>query len=388
MKKAYTNMALLLFIFTLFIVPNETQAALIRTDRGANVQAEETLSENVYLVGGEPKFLGTVEGDVTVIGNNVEIAGNVNGDVLSLGGDLYIKGNISGDVRVLGGKVYVEQSIGGDLVAIGSEIIVAENAKISGELILIGAKVDIQNNVDTKMKVVSGAAYISGVISGQTNVTSEKINIVDGAEVSGELIYFSPTQAVVSEGAKVTGSVNYNQMESLRENGLVQHTLVSFFNFWMLFRFITTLVLTFVLVYMFKIFSQRTALRSVESFWKSLLIGAVSFLFIPVVLVVMLVSLILFPIAVILGMVYVGAFMISTAIAGMALGALIKKTFSKDKSLEVTFQTATLGVIILTMLQFVPVLGDITRFLFILAAFGSIWFYLYEKVRWGNSVRA
>lgn len=386
MKKAYIKIALILFVFTVFFAPVDLSAATIRTDKAANVAQEEFISGNIYLAGGEPKFLGNIDGDVVIVGNDIDVSGNVNGDVFSAGGNLNIKGNVSGDVRVVGGTIVVEKNISGDLVVIGSEIKIMPGAVVDGDLILIGASVSLENETKTHVRIISGVTLISGKLVGTANVTSEKIDILKNAEISGELSYFSPRQAILEEGSKVSGSVSFNKVDSIRENGLVQHTIVSFLNFWMLFRFVTTLILTFVLVYVFKIFSQRTALKSVETFWKSLLIGLVSFIFIPVAVVIFLASLILFPIAILLGMVYVGIFIISTSIAGIALGALMKKTFSKNKNLEVSFQTATLGVIILTLLQFVPVLGDITRFVFILAAFGSVWFYLYEKVRWGSVI--
>lgn len=386
MKKAYIKIALILFVFTVFIAPFDLSAATIRTDKGANVAQGESISGNIYLAGGEPKFLGNIDGDVVVVGGDVEISGNINGDVFSSGGNLNIKGNINGDARVVGGTIVVEKNISGDLVVIGSEIKIMPGAVVKGDLILIGASVILENETNTHLRIISGSTLISGKIFGTANITSEKIDILKNAEVSGEINYFSPRQAILEDGAKVSGSVSFNKVDSLRENGFVQHTIVSFLNFWMLFRFVTTLILTFVLVYVFKIFSQKTALKSIQSFWKSLLIGLVSFIFIPVAVIIFLASLILFPIAILIGMVYVGVFIISTSIAGIVLGALMKKTFSKNKNLEFSFQTATLGVIMLTLLQFIPVLGDITRFVFILSAFGSIWFYLYEKVRWGSVV--
>lgn len=377
MKKAW-------FIFIILIMPVITQAAIIRTDKTAVVNQEEKITENIYLVGGEPKVLGEVNSDVFALGNNVEISGIVNGDVLSAGGSLIIKGNVNGDVRVAGANVSIENNIAGDLVVIGSNVVLNESVKVGGEIILIGGNVNLKNNSDKHVRVVSGDTVISGKIFSTANITSEKINILRDAEVFGELSYFSPRQAIIEEGAKINGSVNFNKVDSIRDNGIIKHTIVSFLNFWMLFRFITTLILTFILVYIFKIFSQNTALQSVKSFWKSLLVGLITFIFVPVVITILLISLILLPVAILLGMVYAGIFIISNAIAGIALGALLKKTFTKKKVLEVSFNTATIGVIVLTLLQFVPVAGDFTRYIFITAAFGSVWIYLYDKVRWGN----
>ncbi|MEY2702939.1 MAG: hypothetical protein RLY43_1577 [Bacteroidota bacterium] len=371
-------------ILIFFILPLISNAAIIRTDKTATINQEEVLSENVYLVGGEPTISGTVNSDVFGVGRSVNITGNVNGDVLISGGNLNIKGNVNGDVRVLGANVNVENNISGDLVVIGSTITLNENTKVSGDIILIGGNVSLKNTSDKHIRVVSGSTFVYGKILNTANITSEKIHLLKDSEVLGELSYFSPRQAIIEEGAKVNGSVSFNKVDSIRENGIAKHAIVSFLNFWMLFRFITTLILTFILVYVFKIFSQNTALQSVKSFWKSFLIGVMTFIFVPVIITILLISLILLPVAILLGMVYAGIFIISNAIAGIALGAFLKKIFMKKNVLEVSFHTATIGVIVLTVLQFVPLVGDVTRYVFITSAFGSVWIYLYDKVRWGN----
>lgn len=384
MRKAQLKLALFSLFLSLLVIPFNAQAAIIRSDKSASVNSEEKLYENVYLVGGEPKILGEVNGDVFAAGNNVDFGGNINGDVLSLGGNLNIKGNINGDVRVVGANVVVENNISGDLVVVGSNVTLNESTKVSGDIILVGGSININNISEKHLRVVSGSTFISGKILSTANITSEKIHILEGSEISGDLSYFSPRQAILDEGSKVSGSVSFNKVDSIKENGLVKHLIVSFLNFWMLFRFITTLILTFILVYVFKIFSQNTALQSIKDFWKSFLTGLLTFIFVPVAVVILSISLILLPVAILAGMIYAGIFIISNAVAGIALGALLKKTFTKSNVLEVSFNTATIGVVVLTVLQFVPVVGDATRYVFITAAFGSVWIYLYNKVRWGN----
>lgn len=386
MNRTWLKKAIVLALFGFILLPNISFAATIRTDKTANIDQSENIDGNIYLLGGQPKILGTTTGDVVVVGNNIESKGNTKGDIISVGNEIYIEGNTLGDVRVFGGDVKVKGVVDGDLIVIAGNVVLEKEAQIKGDIVLIAGKVDINNSIDKHLRIVSGAVNISGEIKNTANITSEKINIFSGSKISGHLNYFSPRQAVVEDDANVSGSVNFNKIESIKENGLVKHAVVSFLNFWMLFRFITTLLLTFILVYVFKIFSQKTSIRSIESFWKSLLIGIISMIFIPAIIIVCLISLILVPVAVLLILIYIGIFIISTSIAGIALGAILKKVFSKNKNIEVSFQSATIGIIVLTLLQFVPVFGDLTRFVFLVAAFGSIWLYLYEKIRWGEKI--
>lgn len=386
MNKTWLKKAIVLGVLTVVLLPNISSAATIRTDKTAKIDQGENIDGNIYLVGTQPKSLGNVSGDLVIVGNNVEIKGNTTGDILPIGSEVYIEGNTKGDVRVLGGDVRIKGIVEGDLIVIAGNVILEKESQIKGDTVLIAGKVDINNSIEKHLRVVSGSVNILGEIKNTANITSEKINILSGSKILGSLIYFSPRQAIVADDANVSGTINFNEIESIQENGLIQHAVVSFLNFWMLFRFVTTLLLTFILVYVFKIFSQKTALRSIGSFWKSFLIGLVSMIFVPAIIIICLISLILFPVAILLGMVYVGIFIISTSIAGIALGALLKKTFSKNKVMEVSFHTAAIGVTILTLLQFVPVVGDFTRFIFTISAFGSIWLYFYEKIRWGEKI--
>ncbi len=386
MNRTWLKKAIVLAILGFILLPNTSLAATIRTDKTANIDQSENIDGNIYLLGGQPKIFGTTTGDVVVVGNNIESNGNTKGDIISVGNEIHIEGNTVGDVRVLGGDVKIKGVVNGDLIVIAGNVVLEKEAQIKGDTVLIAGRVDINNSIDKHLRVVSGSVNISGEIKNTANITSEKINILSGSKISGNLIYFSPRQAIVEDGSDVSGSVNFNKIESIKENGLVQHAVVSFLNFWMLFRFITTLLLTFILVYVFKIFSQKTSMRSIESFWKSLLIGFVSMVFIPAIIIICLISLILVPVAVLLALVYIGVFIISTSIAGIALGVILKKVFSKNKTIEISFNSATIGVIVLTLLQFVPVVGDLTRFVFLLSAFGSIWLYFYEKIRWGEKI--
>jgi hypothetical protein len=308
MEKAFVKLALILLVLSTF-VPIYASASIIRTDRTANIDKDETIAENVYLIGAEPKIQGNIEGDVFVAGNKIEFVGTLNGDFLSFGADLNLKGQINGDVRVIGGLVNVESDIEGDLVVIGSRVNILNNANVGGNLILIGGVVHLENTNQNHIRVISGNTIVSGKIYGTANVTSEKISILKNSEVKGEFSYFSPRQAFVEEGANVSGGVSFNKVDSIRENGLIKHAIVSFLNFWMLFRFITTLILTFILVYVFKIFSQKTAFTKYREFFgKVLAVGLLCFIFIPIAIVVLLASLILLPVAILIGMIYVGVF--------------------------------------------------------------------------------
>ena len=178
-----------------------------------------------------------------------------------------------------------------------------------------------------------------------------------GSRVSGTLNYFSPNELEQNEDVNISGTVNFNRVESVQENGVIQQAIVNFLNFWILLRFITTLLLTFLIVYIFKVFSQKTTEFSIRSFFPSFITGILVAIALPVVALVAFISLILLPISILLILTYIFALIITTSVASIAVGALIKRAFSKEDVLEVSFSTASIGVVILTVLKFGPFVG-------------------------------
>jgi len=81
----------------------------------------------------------SLTGDVVVFGGNatIEQGATVNGDVAIFGGTFTTHGTVKGDVVVLGGYAEINQQavITGDFTALGSNIDRAENAAIQGSII-------------------------------------------------------------------------------------------------------------------------------------------------------------------------------------------------------------------------------------------------------------
>lgn len=382
--KWLTLSALTLFIFGIFTVPATVSAAVVRSNSEVEISSEETISENLYIASGRTTINGNVDGDLSVASGDVLLRGIVKDDVIIFGGDIEITGSVSGDLRIVGGDVRVSGHVDGDLLIVGGQVNILPDASVDGDILLVGGKILVEGPINTNLRAIGGNIELKGEIGGGANITTQRLDLESGTKITGTLNYFSPQEFRKGDNVEILGKINFNQISSLKENGIIQQAVVSFLNFWMLLKFVTTLLLTFILVYIFKVFSQRTIEDTFKSFLPSFVTGILVAIFMPVAIAVFFVSLILIPISILLILSYIFILILSTAISGIAIGALVKKAFSKSENFEVTFNTAVIGVVIITLLQFVPYLGEITRILFFMAAFGAIWRYIYRQIRWGN----
>jgi cytoskeletal protein CcmA (bactofilin family) len=378
MKRLLTAFALVL----LAGLPSVASAAGVQVASDIATPPEAVFVDNQYFVGGRVDASGTMEQDTLLLGGRTDFSGTAKGDLLIFGGEhVLIDGIVEGDARILGGTVEITGTMQGDLIIVGGTVRIAPEAVVNGELMIVGGQVTADTTLKKHARIVAASVLLGGTIETSANITTQRFELTDTAHVPGSIVYFAPQEVYRPAGADVSGTLNFNKIETTLEHGVVERAVVNFLNFWIVLRFVTTLMLAFLLVYIFRVFSQTVTEYVLRSFGTSMLIGTGVLFLMPITGVVLLASLILSPVAVLLALFYIAALIISSAVAAIAVGALVIRSFSKTSALEVSFRGASLGVVLLTVVQFVPFVGEATRIVFFLVALGAVWKYIYEHIR-------
>jgi len=370
----------LLCLLTLFIAPQITSAAEIITETNVLLDQSNTYYENLYIGAGTTNISSEVNSDLTIIGGEVKVSSKVTGDIFVAGGNVDFTGQVEGDLRVIGGEVTIEGDVIGDILIVGGNVFVSENATLLNDVLLIGGEINFESDSNKRLKVVSGKVSINGNIDGQSEITAQSISIGPSAKINGNFSYYSPQKFSESDSSEILGTINYNKINTIQDTGLIKKAIVNFLNFWLLLRFITTLIIAFVLVYVFKVFSVGVNNIIVSSFFKSLFTGFLSLILLPILTLIFVVSLVGMPIGFLLLTVFIAAMIITPAISGILLGGWLRKILGKADNYLVDFHSATLGVILFTVLQFVPVIGEFLRFILIMTALGAMIRYSYRVI--------
>lgn len=360
---------------------HQVRSAELQTGNAISIE-NRTVSENFYTAGGSVSLNATFEKDVFVAGGKIDTTGNINGDLFVMGGEMAVRGKILGDVRIIGGQTTLFGEVAGDLVIIGGVITLDPSAKVLGQTIVVGGEFIQNAPLSQQAKILAGSVYLNTTVAGDTSVTTQKMTFGDHAMISGSLRYYAPDKAVREDGATTTGTITFNEIKSISEIGIVKTTILNLISFWIILKFITTLIVAFVLVYVFKVFTQGVNNTALDSFVKNMLVGVLMLIVVPIVVAVLFVSLIAMPIGFLILLVYIFTLIITPAVAGIVIGSLVGRMLEKDDETPhyVSFKSAAIGVVLFTAIQFVPFVGELTRIVFTLVALGAIYRYSHQSI--------
>lgn len=361
-----------ILILLFLILPRSAYSAEILRDLEINLPKDQIYEKNLY-VGAIKSFIeGTTKEDLIVFSKESEIVGDVYGDLFLLGGQIKFSGNVKGDLRVFGGNVKISGNVDGDVLIVGGNVEFLEGAKVKREIFVVGVKTDIKNSISEKLKIISGRVSIDAKILGSSDITTQNLKIGQNADISGDFSYYSPQIFDKNEKAVITGKVSFNEINSIREMGIVKKAILSFMNFWIVLKFLTTLILAFILIYIFKPFTQNVVDLISKSYWKSILVSLLILFLAPLAITILIFSLVGLPIGLLLFMGFIFIIIIAPAIAGIFIGYWVKKYFAGEGFKEIDFQSSSIGVIILSMVQLIPYAGGIIGFILFLISFGAI----------------
>ena len=148
-----------------------------------------------------------------------------------------------------------------------------------------------------------------------------------------------------------------------------------------LYSLLLTLVAALLISLVFTKCSTTLVKNSITDFWKTLLMGLVLLVIVPIVVVLCFMTIVGVLIGVIILLMYILAIIIGSVYGGIILGSLLFKHLSgkKKKDIKLTWYTALIGVIVLHALSLIPFVGWIIGFVFFLVGLGSI-----GKILYGN----
>ncbi|MFW5879645.1 MAG: hypothetical protein ACOCUV_02350 [bacterium] len=363
---------ILVLILAPILGPQVANSAEIITETTVNLGDTNTYFENLYIGAGSTNISSEVNSELTIIGGETFVSSKVTGDVFVAGGEIEFSGQVEVDLRIIGGDVRITGDVFGDILIIGGNVYVDEQATLLNDVMLVGGDIDFQSDSNKRLKVVAGKVFVDGMISGNSEITTQSLVIGSNSDISGNFSYYSPKKFDQQNGANITAEINYNKINTIRDTGIIKNTIVNFLNFWLLLKFITTLVLAFILVHVFKVFSVRVNNILSSSFFKSILVGLLTTFLLPIIILIFFISLVGLPIGLLLGLIFTILILIAPAVSGVFIGSWIRKIFNKTNEYAVDFHSAALGVILYTILQFVPVVGGFIRFVVLIAAFGAM----------------
>ncbi|HBK34416.1 MAG: hypothetical protein UU08_C0003G0049 [Candidatus Uhrbacteria bacterium GW2011_GWE2_40_58] len=362
-------------IFAILALPLTGFAATFAGGETVDLANGSTLDDNFYAGGAAVTLSDEITGDIYVAGSIVSINASVGGDVIAVGSVVGLYSDVLGDVRAGGSMVNIGGNIVGETILGGSLIHILPGAVIHGNLYAWGASVIIDGTVKGSVETSGAAVAINGIVEGDVVAHAEEMKVGGSAQINGMLTYTSPEEGEISEAAMI-GSLVYEKTEAKKgimgDKGGFENMMRTLFFGIFTIKFFGLLLVALILTFACKKCTTHYSKEIFENFWSSLGIGVVAVIIFPIVILLLCLTLIGFYAAAILGCVFAFACLLAGALAPVIFGSLLHKLMTKSKSYSTTWWSTLLGLFLMAIVLFIPIIGWFLVWLFILAVFGSL----------------
>lgn len=365
MRRLKYLIAGLVVVLPILVLAAVVQAHSFRSGNNVTVAQNATLNQTLFASGLTLDVAGTVNGDVFCAGQNITVSGTVNGDVMCAGQSVSVTGTVNGNVRLAGQDVTINGQVSGNATVAGQSFTLDSRSKIGGDLSAVGSDITLNGPVGRDAAFGSGTVTINSSVGRDVKAAVSTLTLGSKANVSGNINYTSSKDLIRNSGAVVGGSITRSapkQQEHVRPGSIVTFGWLS-----ALYMFVSFLLIALVLVLLLPRVFYVPAEYARRHMGRTFLVGLVSSIVVPVVLIGLMFTVIGIPLALFAGLVWLVLVLLSGPFAAFLLGRLILHGVTNNP-----IWTMLLGGAILLILYFVPFLGVLTTLLTLWFGLGAI----------------
>jgi len=292
-----------------------TFAALVTTDLFI-VTAEDPIDEDVYVTSVSGNVEGIIDGDLTIFTGGLTISGRVTGTVTVFSsGSVVVEptGKIDGSLRGTAADVTVRGDVGDDLFVTAASVVVEENGSVGRDALVFGGVGRIEGTVGRDVRGRSMRLIVDGTVGGDLDVATQKLRLGPSATIGGDVLYRSPVDADLPPEASIRGTVTRLPTQS----NFVYGVILAMVN---IIGFLGFLVAGLVLLWVLPGSGTRAVGAVLTRPIRSLLVGLLTVLALPVTIVILAVTLVGLPLAILLVFVGIALFIVGPIPAVTALG--------------------------------------------------------------------
>lgn len=360
-------------ILVLVLGCGSAPASVFLTKESNVVSSPDSLDDDLYIFGNYGEVYGIVGGDLTAFCFNHEADGIITGNANIFAYAVRQAGNVHQSARIFGYEVYIDAVIGRNLLVFGNDIEIGDDAAVGKNLDCNGEVINIKGDIKGDANINARIVYISGKIDGNVEIKANEIYIDSPARIEGELVYKSKNKAEIDDDVIIAGGIDWIERAPEEESddsgfhlpGVIRAIL-----------FIMTLLTGFALILILNRHTRESVLQIEQRLWQTLAIGLLAEIIFIAGSIVLFLMIIGIPLAMILSFLGFILFYIGKIYVSIAIGRIILRLITSGKKMAIGWEFL-LGLIVLTILFRIPVLGTIIYIItFILGTGAAITGYL------------
>lgn len=338
------------------------------------VAANETVDDTLLAAGNTVRVEGVVNGDLLVFGRSLEVRGRVKGDLVSFARTTAVSGTVEGRIYNFSQSLDMDGELGHSIYAWVQSLRVDNRGRVGDSIVCGAGDVSLEGEVKRSATIFAGNAEVSGSIGRDLDMAGGSLTLTNTARVGGNLRarVHQSKDVQVAAGATIGGQRDIQVR--VREN---QFTRPRFYFHQAVWLGAAMLVGWLGLV-LFPGFFQACT-QAVGSGWRSLGLGIGVLAAVPLAIVVAAVTLVGIPVALMLLAAYLAAIYLAKIWVGAFLGRVLLKPAGATK--RDWLVGLLVGLLVLSIVGFIPYLGGLIRFLIICLGLGAFAWQLYRSSR-------
>ncbi len=343
--------AVFLSFAAVFVFSIPASATRLAGGEHFSLPVDSLVDDDLIIAVKEASLSGRIVGDLLFAGSGLTLSGPVEGNVFAAGQHLSLKGSVKGSVRAFCSDLTVEHTVGRNLIAFCGTARLPEGAVVAKDVHIFSGNLMVSGKINGRLNFYGGEVVIAGTVGKGTKIEADKITLTSTARIEGDFIYTSKKEAKIEDGAVVTGQTIHNLPK--KKDG---KPFSGWSVFWWLVWRTSELVTGFLLIALFR--KQMTVFKETVSvsFLKTLGIGLLSFVVIPVLALLFAVIIIGLPLTLMLTAFYLVALVLACNFTGLPLGEGILRLFKREKPVSL-YASMTVGVLLIQLLEEVPYFG-------------------------------
>lgn len=368
----------------LLLAPMASAAEFLSpADKDGNVTLSSTEAHgNSYVAGSKIFANSQINGDLYAIAGDITIEGGVEQDLVVAGGTVIINGQVNGDIRVVGGEVTINNKVGGDLVVAGGTVTVSEKGSVGGDAYIAGGQITFNGPVGKETKIRGGQVMLNSTFNDKVDVeASESLTFGSKAVVESEVRYKGVSEAVVQDGAKIS-NVQFEKMDGHKgDKNSAGRAIAGIFSVMVLVKILGTIILGLILIKLFPRSTKELVGSFMQKPWHNMGIGFLALVVAPIAVLILMITLVGIYVGILALLVWLVFVFIASILACVFAGVWLIKTVGKRTDVQPDWKALTVGIVVLTVIALVPVIGALIFFVLLLMAFGSLLRHMHAYIK-------
>ncbi len=298
----------------------------------------------------------------------IVVNGEVNGDLIAAGGEILIPGKVERDARLAASKISISGKVDGSVTAGTGEFIFGRDGRIGNSLVIGTKDVSLQGYIGRDLTIWANKVTVNNNVGGSIMAAVSGFVLDPGARIGGDITYWASSNMVVNMGSEVRGQTIKHEIKVDNAGQNIEKSMGGVRFALKVFGFLFSLILGFLFIKLMPAFSGQVSefitRKTLRSFW----MGILTLVGTPLLILILFLTIIGIPFALILLFLLLLIFCVSKIFVALAVGNLLEARLKLNNSVLLKFVG---GLITITLISMLPIIGGIFNFIALFAGAGS-----------------